>query len=512
MTGETAPVAEDTFRELVESRARELVRGADHVLQTGASPGCFTRPLLQELLSGAAEVEEILDAYGAARSLRWYPFRRVVATTKLFSQVAYQLAHILLFLPRYRLRPVGHDFRAETERALAEVSGILARTLDALIRTGRQSGLACRADPGGPDGYAEHLPPGRLPADRMSQKVTSPEQIVSPLATAFLNLSEDSQFIHMTQQGTEPPAGGWIPDPVNERALRDLEQQFHSLQSLYDTHISDTNVETLDRDLPVLRGHIAVTFHLLEICTRLAHYCERHILSHAATPDGVIVDHDTIARLMVTYSLAFTSRYILAARGLCHEMLKRYAVPDRVQLPIPKYRGFHVRPSTLVARIVAHYGSEVHMELDEETYNAGFTLDLFRANEKINAFKRRHLAREVHGRLNEGVTGTHGGMEEMVRAVAQRLFADGRLVIYDRALTLEGFVPREGESMEERVVRALTLLFSLGKVDVEMDIRATFRGDRRVLEDIRLLAESRYGEDDFGNNLPLPTRLSYLRR
>lgn len=34
----------------------------------------------------------------------------------------------------------------------------------------------------------------------------------------------------------------------------------------------------------------------------------------------------------------------------------------------------------------------------------------------------------------------------------------------------------------------------------------------RVLEDIKLLAENGYGEDDFGNNLPLPARLSYLRK
>jgi hypothetical protein len=33
-----------------------------------------------------------------------------------------------------------------------------------------------------------------------------------------------------------------------------------------------------------------------------------------------------------------------------------------------------------------------------------------------------------------------------------------------------------------------------------------------VLEDIRLLAANGYGEDDFGNNLPLPEKLQYLRR
>jgi hypothetical protein len=41
---------------------------------------------------------------------------------------------------------------------------------------------------------------------------------------------------------------------------------------------------------------------------------------------------------------------------------------------------------------------------------------------------------------------------------------------------------------------------------------ATFVGDKRVLADIKLLADHNYGEDDFGNNLPLPGRLAYLRK
>ncbi|MEJ2704569.1 MAG: hypothetical protein P8Z79_19215 [Sedimentisphaerales bacterium] len=43
-------------------------------------------------------------------------------------------------------------------------------------------------------------------------------------------------------------------------------------------------------------------------------------------------------------------------------------------------------------------------------------------------------------------------------------------------------------------------------------MEAKFIGDKRVLFDIKLLAESGYGEDNFGNNIPLPEKLSYLRR
>jgi hypothetical protein len=37
-------------------------------------------------------------------------------------------------------------------------------------------------------------------------------------------------------------------------------------------------------------------------------------------------------------------------------------------------------------------------------------------------------------------------------------------------------------------------------------------GDKRVLSDIQLLAQHGYGEDNYGNNVPLPKQLTYLRR
>jgi hypothetical protein len=169
-----------------------------------------------------------------------------------------------------------------------------------------------------------------------------------------------------------------------------------------------------------------------------------------------------------------------------------------------------VRPSTLVARIVGHYGSEVVMELEGELYNAGVTLDLFRANEKISAGKKRRLAEEVHRQL-AGWAGS-GPPSAWARGVVQDLFACNRLVLYQRDFALQEEQPRPGELPEEFVTRALQELLLTGKIDVVVELSACFRGDRRVLEDIRLLAENGYGEDDFGNNLVLPERLQYLRK
>jgi len=103
-------------------------------------------------------------------------------------------------------------------------------------------------------------------------------------------------------------------------------------------------------------------------------------------------------------------------------------------------------------------------------------------------------------------------MRRLAHDAVRSLFSQNKLVLYDRNLPLEEIRPLKDETAAEFVTRALIQLFTMGKIDVVMDIGVTFTGDRRVLADIRLLAESGYGEDDFGNNLPLPEKLSYLRK
>jgi hypothetical protein len=53
-------------------------------------------------------------------------------------------------------------------------------------------------------------------------------------------------------------------------------------------------------------------------------------------------------------------------------------------------------------------------------------------------------------------------------------------------------------------------LLALGKIDIVMPLLVTFIGDKRALHDIEILAETGYGEDANGNNIPLPEEISYL--
>jgi len=84
--------------------------------------------------------------------------------------------------------------------------------------------------------------------------------------------------------------------------------------------------------------------------------------------------------------------------------------------------------------------------------------------------------------------------------------------MYEQPLELpERLCPTEG-TLVEKVINETSRLLVMGKIDIGIDMTARFVGDRRVLDDIALLAQSGYGEDSFGNNIALPDKLAFLRR
>jgi hypothetical protein len=259
-----------------------------------------------------------------------------------------------------------------------------------------------------------------------------------------------------------------------------------------------------------------VIFHLLEAAVIFTHHFERHVMAATSETQALLrpaADPDRLLRIVFDYCLVFASRYLVAARSLCQAMLRRYARTGTIHVPVPKYRGFHVRPSTLISKIVHHYGSEVFMQFGGEMYDASAPLDLFRANEMLNAGKRRRVAAAID--KLELPEEADLGAEEMVRELGKvllRLAADNKVVIYERPLPLEEFEPAEGCTLPDFIRTAIHRLLAMGKIDIECDAVVTFHGDERVLEDIRILAESGYGEDAFGHNIPLPKKLGYLRR
>jgi len=508
-------LSDEEFAELIGRRSQTALRLAMYMLSTRSEAPTFTRPLLGELLHQSTEIEEILDACGARNNERWRPFRSTIAAAKLFANVNYKLLHIRYSIPIYRLLDIEGDFAAASDEAMAFTGRVLLRIAERFLEQSRQLGIPLPAAKEYGGELEECLPPGRLPDDHAARGNVDAEETVTYLATAFLSQAAESEMLHVPERVDPSKYAECIPSSVSEERLRRLQHRFHNLQSLYDTFVSDTDTERLNPDLPVLRGHVSVIFHLLETATEFAHHYERHMMSETPqSPEGpgLLVSREELLDALMKYSLVYASRYLLRARDLCQEMLKRYAEVARIEVSGPRYRGFHVRPSTLVAKVVRHYGSEVQMELEGETFDASSPMDIFRANERINRRKRLWLVSRVGELECVRERDFADDPTQAVRRVVLALAEKGQVVIYQRPLPVQGPNDDEDKTTMQYVLDEVKRLQATGVIDIEVEIRVAFIGDKRVLEDLRLLAESGYGEDHFGNNTPLPEELSYLRQ
>lgn len=514
----TGTIDEEAFRSFMSARLSRLLQTVElcpSPSRDGSALNGWNRLLLGEVLASAAQLEECLDSYGAQRNDAWFVLREYMAGANLFSSAAYKLLHLRQSYDRYALCSATETFRSATDEAAAYTCGKLA----CILRNIREYALGTLGIPAPPplrnsEAFTEESPVGLLPATRPVRHVDSAVEAAVQVATSFLQRSVPGDVLHLSDVEEGAKLVDCVPDPINEEVLSSLETTFHNMQRHYDTHIADTDTEHVDTDLPPLRGHVSVVFHLLETAVLFLHFYERH-LARAKTElpkaFNCPVDSEQLLDVAFSYSIYYARTHLEAARNICRGILKRYAEITEVDLPVPRYRGFHVRPSTLIARIVRHYGSEVSMTLFSETYDGAKPLELFRANEQINAVKRRKISERADGVTLKKLSDIEDVKNEVRRVVLELAEAD-ELIIYEHPLPIEELETYEDELLSQYVHDQTALLMARGAIDVEADIQATFRGDKRVLADIRELAENGYGEDRFGNNVPLPNALSYLHR
>lgn len=516
--GEYATRADDAeFTRFLAGQTDRLSGLCAVARRSAAEPRFPCRDFLSALHREATRVEELVDAHGAQTNEKWFPFREVIAAAKLFSSVAYEVLHIQAAVSAYKLLGIESGLREATDEVIARLREAVLSVCHSILSEFDR----CELDDIEPDDHFnpcdEELLPFRLPADRTVRHTERVGETVVYLATQFLNLSEDADVREVLKTRRAEDHEASIPTPISEERLRTVEARFHNLQSLYDTYIFESDIEEQNGDLPILRGHISLIYHLLTIGTELAHYYIRHMSSlrrDTFLTTRFPMEPAALRTLLFEYPLRYARLYLDSAIQLCQKMIRAYSEQTSVEVPIPNYRGFHVRPSTLVAKIVAHYGSPVSMFLGDKEYNAGSSLDLFRANEAINAEKRRHIA-DMLNRQDDLQVEMPQDSDERTRELQLlfvRLMNEGSIVLYDSRLSFDDINIEEEATLAEFAARYVVHLMSVAKMDIRSDMTVTFVGDSRALGDLEILARNGYGEDDMGNNIVLPDELSYLSR
>ncbi|MBR0457837.1 MAG: hypothetical protein IJJ26_01235 [Victivallales bacterium] len=474
----------------------------------------LTRPQLNFVKSQSERAEEMLDGFGAKNNRIWYPIRENIALLKNFSEAAYDLLHLLYASQHYNLGEQLEQFVADTIVQKRYLAKILHLGLRAFLQYLEPLGIPLKTTPFVAD-FQEIDASLQLPFTRRLTETGNGKQQVDTLAISILNSTEEvNNFRHLA--AAKPSEWRNLDfDFLSETRLRSMEVNMHVLQSMYDTYIANSEMERSDPDLPILRGRISTALHLLRVSTIFIHFYERH-MKMPIPKDEAFLDHTDFFRCVIEYLARYIHVALSTGRKLCSGLLKKYCVVKTVQVKVPPYIGFHVRPSSLVAAIVLHYGCNVTMTIGDSSYDASIFSNIAMANNYIDQKKRAFLL----GKLNEldltpieqKVANGTLPLSEAVTQVILHLASLNYLRIYQIPLQIQHIpVDQADRSLKSAVFETIRFLINNERqLGILFDVTVSFTGPEQAVDDIAALANANYCETERGEDLPLPRRLAYL--
>ncbi len=519
----TMRVTQGNFLDGVSEQMTDFLNLIPFMKGDGQDRMNYTKRFYEYVTSHAELAETFLDSCGARENRAWFFLREIVAAIRCFAKASYLLCYFEIHVSwKHDPDEETVEFRMIASQVREIFDAMLRRAFVKLEEEVITMGLSIPAGDLTKERFPHFMVPGRLYADLWVEESHKEEEAIVKIATSYLEIAEEYTALGFCRIFSQQELLDTVPERVNEERLRNFEADVHNLQSVYDTYIQYTRMEAHDHRLTKLREYVATALHLLEIATVLVHFHERHERNsrHAEIYNRLqqITGTYQILDVMGNFALFYCTRFLEKGKLLSEETVMDYAQIQSKRIPVPMCRGFHVRPSTYIAKIARHYGVEIQMHLDDEVYDAGCVFDLFRANEKINMEKRRLIAKKL---INaQHLTPIHP--EELTNVIKRELkyLIDEHAIIVHQELMPEDMIVSDlqrREMLNPEEVRGcinelITRLLALGKIDIIMPLSVTFIGDKRALEDIEILAKTGYGEDARGSNIPMPAELGYLYR
>ena len=514
--------------DFVTDKMRGLLEYAHYVWESPAEEFKLTRPKLNYIKARSEAAEELLDAMGARTNAEWLPTRKCIAILKNFSASSYELLHIKISAPYYFLGENLEQFTQDTERHVRFMTGVIRHSLVNLYENTTRLGVTLDQPRMAYD-FNEILNVPKLKRNMPSTEPGSVKHRIDALALNVLNSTEDMKSFKKLYTASPEEWDKLDFDFLNETKFRSLEVNMHSLQSLYDTYISDSDTEDSDDDLRKVRGRISVILHLLRIASTYIHFYERHIHGN---PMAVFEDAKSTRECLrpvasvnrpefYTAILKYLAHYIETfqeeGRKLCARLLQRYCVTKTVEVNVPPYMGFHVRPSSLVAAIVMHYGCNVQMRLWDTEYDAGRASNIMMSNHYLDQKKRSYLVAEMNridfSDLEHQLQIGYLDKLSLGKQAILKLASAGLVRIYKLPLEIdnEKFRPSQEASFTDYVFQLVVYLMNYDRqVGILFPAKVQFTGPEQAVDDLLALASANYCESETGEDLPLPKQLEYL--
>jgi phosphotransferase system HPr (HPr) family protein len=375
----TEVITEDDFLKLAQEHSQNFLI-ISNFLSRNHKP--FTRRFYAHLIKESEEFESFLDDHCARDNKTWYLFGELVACIRNIAKAAFIITHVL---NRYSAYALKKEEAVSFVKDARDISMILDETVltlyDEVKKESSRLSIELPNDPLREDLFGEIYHQKRLPYTLDEEEDLDVQKIVVMIATQYLNVIEkyvsfgwdvgESQLVDPREV---------IPDKINEEMSRELIALIHNLQSQYDHSIKHTPLESRDKKLKMLRGHISMPLHLLSIVNWLTHLYQRHVLAlrygKVRTRISAIIETSDMLSIVLNFALCYTNSYLKTGKKLANDILGRYTEIDTCELKVPQKLGFHLRPATLVAKCAKYYGTKVFLIVDGHRYDASSVLNI----------------------------------------------------------------------------------------------------------------------------------------
>ncbi|MGB9678090.1 MAG: hypothetical protein ACPLZ9_05665, partial [Candidatus Ratteibacteria bacterium] len=261
-------------KEIKEEFLPQLQKGIKNLLkilnQINTKSSLPPRELSFALMKEADEFETFLDEFGANHNKKFFILREMVAAIRWFNFFLFQGLHLYTRTKHYKLSVSAEEhqeFRNDLKKRLIYVYRIIKKISKKFFEECKLLGLKTNRI----EVYSEKLFPQLqrkiLPPDIDEEIAEEREERVFEILIKFLNTTEEFNLFLCYKQS----------DLLKEEIIEKFRSLFGQLESLYDTYIKNTVHEIEIPDFKKVRGHIAVSLHLLEMAKALVHFYERHI-------------------------------------------------------------------------------------------------------------------------------------------------------------------------------------------------------------------------------------------
>ncbi|MBN2467183.1 MAG: HPr family phosphocarrier protein [Deltaproteobacteria bacterium] len=374
-------ISEEAFLRLVHNATVDVLRISQCLAGEQVDPKLLTKRLFYVISVTARELEDFLDDHGAKNNRDWYFFRELVATARTFGFVAFLVEHIETRYLSFQDKKSYKSYFERTKSIRQYYNQLLIQIFTLIQNEAQRLNISFP-----PQGLSEHyyydIPSNKiLPPNLNEEEDKNEKESIIKICSQFINITQEFDDLECDRRYPPQQLSKMIPAKVNEEKIRRFELFMHNLESVYDTYVKDTSLEAQDPGFNKLRTQISIILHLLEIARALAHFYERHEKINTLLEQAV--PGNSVPNCVVNWALYHTDRMMRSSKLLAEELLRHYAAMDSIQLPVPKNLGFHLRPSTLVAKVVNHYGSDAYLIVGNDKFDAKSVLSITWAGGKI---------------------------------------------------------------------------------------------------------------------------------